>query len=89
MRRALVGFCAGGLCAVIALAVWAAWGGYKHADEWYAAPAPPPREAAVRSAFSVVAYFWWVAFAAGGFIGGLAGLGSWAVQPRRREVPGR
>ena len=84
MQRALVGCCVGGICGVIALAVYGAWGGYTHADEWYPAPAPAPWDAAVRSAFAAVAYFWWAAFTVGGVIGGLAGLGSWVVRPRRR-----
>jgi hypothetical protein len=87
MRRALVGVCVGAACGVVALAACGAWGGYTHADEWYAAPAPPPGEAAVRSAFALVAYFWWAAFAVGGVIGGLAGLGSWFVRPRRSVPP--
>jgi hypothetical protein len=84
MKRALIGACIGAVCGVIALAMCGAWGGYHHADEWYAAPAPPPAEAAVRSAGFLVAYFWWAAFMVGGLIGGLAALGSWAVRPRRR-----
>jgi len=85
MKRALIGACIGGACGVVALAVCGARGGYHHADEWYAAPAPPPGEAAVRSAVFMVAYFWWAAVPVGAAIGGLAALGSWVVGPRRRQ----
>jgi hypothetical protein len=82
MKRTLVGVCVGGVCGVLALAGFGAWGGYTHGHEWVAGPAPPPEEAALRWAFVFVAYYWWFAVVVGGVIGGLAGLGSWLVRPR-------
>ncbi len=82
MKRTLVGCCVGAVCGGIALAACGAWGGYTHSDEWYAAPAPAPVDAAVRSASFSLTYWWWLAGAVGGVIGGLAGMGSWLVRPR-------
>jgi hypothetical protein len=82
MRRTLVGVCVGAICGELALAGCGAWSGYTHGHEWVAGPALPPGEAAARWAFVFVAYYWWLAGAVGGFIGGLAGLGSWLVRPR-------
>jgi hypothetical protein len=83
MRRTLIGACVGAICGILALTVAGAWGGYNHADEWNAAPAPPPAKAAIWTAFVFVAYYWWLAAGVGGFIGGLAAFGSWLVRPRR------
>jgi hypothetical protein len=67
---------------VLALAGLGAWGGYTHGGEWVAAPAPPPAESAIIWALRFTAFYWWLAGAVGGFIGGLAGLGSWLVRPK-------
>jgi hypothetical protein len=82
MRRAIVGACIGAVCGVLVLAGFGAWGGYMHGAEWVAAPAPPPAESAVRWAFVFTAYYWWLAGAFGGMIGGLAGLGSWLLRAK-------
>lgn len=92
MRRTMVGFCVGAVSGLLALAAGGAWGGYTHGHEWVASPAPPPAVAALRFAFVFVAYYWWLAVAVGGLVGGLAGLGSWLVRPRTRvksSVAGR
>jgi hypothetical protein len=82
MRRTLIGCCVGVVGGVIALAACGAWEGYAHGHEWVAGPAPPPWQAAFRWAFVFVAYYWWLAGAVGGLIGGLAGLGSWLARPK-------
>jgi hypothetical protein len=83
MRRTLVGAGIGAVCGVLALAGFGAWAGYTHGGEWVLrARLPPGWEAAATGAFVYTAYYWWLAGAVGGVIGGLAGLGSWLVRPR-------
>lgn len=84
MRRTAIGAAVGAVCGVLTLAIGGAWGGYWHGNEWAAGPAPTGGRAAVHWAFVFTAYYWWLAAAVGGFIGGLAGLGSWAARPRAR-----
>ena len=83
MRRALIGACVGVACGVLALAGFGAWAGYMHGGEWVGPPGRPPGwVAAGTGAFVYAAYYWWLAGAVGGVIGGLAGLGSWLARPR-------
>jgi hypothetical protein len=83
MRRALIGACVGAVCGVVALAGFGAWAGSTHGGEWVARrELPPGWQAAAMGAFVYTAYFWWLAGAVGGIIGGLAGLGSWLVRPK-------
>lgn len=87
MRRSLIGAGIGAVCGLLALAGGGAWGGYWYGDEWAAGPSPPTGwRTAVHFAFVFTAYYWWLALAVGGFIGGAAGLGSWLVRPRK--LPG-
>jgi hypothetical protein len=72
MIRAVIGACVGGCCGVVALA--ALGGVYGYLDGWNRIP--PGLDAAWTGAFVAAAYFWWLAFALGAVIGGLAGLGS-------------
>jgi hypothetical protein len=84
MRRTLIGFCIGAAFGVLALAGLGAWAGYIHGGEWVARTGLPPGWAAAGTgAFVYTAYYWWLTGAVGGIIGGLAGLGSWLVRPRR------
>src|SRR5260370_17896415 len=74
----------GAVCGVLALAAAGAVAGYTYGGEAVGPPARPPGpSAAWIGAFVYTAYFWWLAGAVGGVIGGLAGLGSWLVWPRR------
>jgi len=83
MRRALIGAGVGAVCGVLALAGLGVWAGYTHGGEWVGPRGLQPGwEAAGTGAFVCTAYFWWLAGAVGGVIGGLAGLGSWLVLPR-------
>jgi hypothetical protein len=85
LRRTLIGAGAGAVCGVLALAGFGSWDGYWHGAEWAAGPTPSTGwRAALHFAFVFTAYYWWLAAAVGGFIGGMAGLGSWAVRPRQR-----
>jgi hypothetical protein len=89
MRRALVGACVGAVCGVLTLGGFGAWAGYAHGGEWVGRRGLPPGwEAAAVGAFVYGAYYWWLAGAVGGVIGGLAGLGSWLVRPRRSVKAG-
>jgi ABC-type antimicrobial peptide transport system permease subunit len=82
MRRALIGAGIGAVVGLLALAAFGAWAGYAHGREWVAGPAPPPEQSAFTWAFIFTAYYWWLAGAVGGLIGGLAGLGSSLVRPK-------
>jgi hypothetical protein len=83
MRRALIGTCVGVACGVLALAGFGAWAGYTHGGEMVGPPGRPPGwVAAGTGAFVYTVYYWWLAAAVGGVIGGLAGLGSWLARPR-------
>ena len=82
MRRVLIAAAIGVACGVLGLAGLGAWAGYAHGGEWVAGPAPPPEQSAVTWAFVFTAYYWWLAAALGGAIGGLAGLGSALVRPK-------
>jgi hypothetical protein len=67
------------------VAGFGAWAGLAHGGEWVGRVGLPPGwTAAALGAFVYTAYYWWLAGAAGGFIGGVAGLGSWLVRPRPR-----
>jgi len=83
MTRTLVGFATGFVCGVLALAGVGAWAGYVYGSEGVGPPpSPPGLSAALLGAFRFTAYFWWLAGAVGGLIGGLAAFGSWLVRPR-------
>lgn len=82
MRRTMIGFCIGAASGVLLLAGLGAWAGYTHGTGWTGHPVLPPLEAAFIWAFCFITYFWWLAVAVGGIIGGLAGLGSWLVRPQ-------
>jgi hypothetical protein len=83
MNRAMIGACVGAACGLVALAGFGAWGGYTHGGEWVGRRGLPAGwGAAAAGAFALTAYYWWLAGAVGGAIGGLAGLGSWLARPR-------
>jgi hypothetical protein len=75
----------------MALAGFGAWGGFMYGGEWSGRIGIPPGwHAAAMGAFVVTAYYWWLAGAVGGFIGGAAGFGSWLVRPRAQaHAPSR
>jgi hypothetical protein len=83
MNRLLIGACIGAIVGVFALAALGAAAGFLYGGEAVGPSSRPPGpSAALAGAFVYTAYFWWLAGAVGGFIGGIAGLGSWLVRPR-------
>ena len=83
MRRAALGAAIGAAIGILALAAAGAWAGYTDsAGLGRPGVTPGPRAAAI-GAFVFTAYYWWLAGAVGGLIGGLAAFGSWLVRPRR------
>jgi hypothetical protein len=83
MIRTLIGAGVGAACGVLALAAAGAVAGYTQGGAAIGRPAQPPGLAGtLLGAFVWTAYFWWLAGAVGGAIGGLAALGSWLVRPR-------
>jgi hypothetical protein len=78
-----MGACIGAACGVLALAAFGAYEGYLYGGEATARPnLEPGLYASLLGAFVYTAYFWWLAGAVGGFIGGVAAFGSWLVRPR-------
>jgi hypothetical protein len=83
MTRTLIGAGVGALCGVLALAAAGAVAGYTQGGEAAARiSVAPGLYAALLAAFVWTAYFWWLAAAVGGTIGGLAAFGSWLARPR-------
>ena len=80
MNRTLIGAAIGIAVGILLLAGAGAWFGFQ--EGVVTSNTPPGIEAALVQAFVFVAYFWWLAAAIGGTIGGLAGFGSWLVRPR-------
>jgi hypothetical protein len=85
MLRTLIGTGVGMAIGILVLAGAGAWAGFTHSD-WVRPGLQPGWEAAAIGAFVYTAYFWWLAAAVGGGIGGLAALGSWLVRPRRAKA---
>jgi hypothetical protein len=82
MIRAVIGAGIGFAVGVILIAAWGACDGYTEGIPTRR-DLSPGAEAAALNAFIYTAYFWWLGGIPGSLIGGLAGLGSWAVAPRR------
>jgi hypothetical protein len=81
MFRTALGVAIGIAIGELLLAASGAYYGFEHGV--VTSKTAPGPGAAAWEAFVFVAYFWWLALV-GGTIGGLAGLGSWLVRPRRR-----
>ena len=81
MRRALIGAVVGVACGIVTLAGLGAWAGFTHVKWVTPEELAWGWEATGFGVFVYIAYYWWLAGAVGGVIGGLAGLGSWLVRP--------
>lgn len=76
----MIGAAVGVALGMTALAGDGVWWGFTQGVDWRQPNLPPGVEAAVVNAVTVLAYFWWAAFAVGGGAGGWAGFGSWLVR---------
>jgi hypothetical protein len=80
MNRTMIGTAIGMGVGLFLLAAAGAKFGYE--EGIVTSKTPPGIQAALWWAFAYLAYFWWLAAAIGGAIGGLAAFGSWLVRRR-------
>ena len=80
MLRTVTGTAVG----LLTLAAVGALYGYENGVE--TARVPPGLTAAAQSAFIWCVFFFWLAIPAGAVIGGVAGLASWLVSPKRKTA---
>ena len=87
MIRGVIGAGIGFVVGVLLIAAWGAYDGYTEGIPTRR-DLSPGAEAAVLNALIYAVYFLWGGGFIGSLIGGLAGLGSWAVAPWRTTDAG-